>query len=80
MERAEGDVRSVGTECYDVCSVQDKVTLGSGESTRATSNGVNLRERNVTKRSCTKVGQCYECRVDAVPIGRHPMSRPGEGG
>ena len=48
MERAEGDVRCVTTECYGVQALQDKAPLGSRESTRAASNGVNLRDSDDT--------------------------------
>ena len=42
MKRAEGDVRSIGTGRYDVGSLQDKGSLGSGESTDPARDGVRL--------------------------------------
>jgi len=78
-ERAEGDVRSVGAECDEMRALQDKAPLGSSESTRAARNCVSLSDRNVAKGLCTEVGGRDKCRIDAVPIGRQPMSRPVEG-
>ena len=44
LETAEGDVRSIVTECPDVRAVHGKAPLVRRESTRPTSNGVNFRE------------------------------------
>jgi len=77
VECPEGDVRVVGNGRHNMRALQDKAPLGSGESTRAASNRVSLGDGYVAKRCCTEVGRCDKCRIDAVPIGRHPMSRPG---
>ena len=49
VERAEGDVRSVVTECDQVRSLQDKAPLGSSESACAAGDRVSLRDCDVTK-------------------------------
>ena len=65
---------------------QRKAPLDSGESTRATSNGVNLGDLSVTvfrlRTHNLAGGQIHvsaeradKCRIDAVAIGRDPMSR-----
>src|SRR5215469_5105204 len=45
MKRAEGDVRSVGTEFHNVYALQGKAPLGSREAARATCDFVHLRDR-----------------------------------
>ena len=65
---------------------QDKAPLDSGESTRATSNGVNLLDLNVTvfrlRIHNLARGHIHMsdqradiCRIDAVAVGGDPMSR-----
>ena len=44
LEPAEGDVRSIVTECPDVRAVHGKVPLGARDSPRPTDNGANFRE------------------------------------
>jgi len=72
VECAEGDVGVVGKGCHNVGALQDKAPLGSGEWTRAASNGVSLGDGYVAKRCCTEVGRCDKCRIDAVPIWPPP--------
>ena len=72
MERAEGDVRSVGTACEEMRSLQDKAPLGSSESTRAAVNCVSLRQGNVAQGLCAEVGRRDKCRIDGVPIWPPP--------
>ena len=65
---------------------QGKAPLDSGESTRATSNGVNFRDLSVTvlrlrthnlaRGHRHMLGRADNSRIDAVSIGRDPMSRP----
>ena len=65
---------------------QDKAPLGSGESTCATSNLVNfrdleikvsrLRTHNLARRHIHRFSRCDKFRIDAVSIGRDPMTRP----
>ena len=84
--RAAGAVRSVATGYHIMVERQSKAPLGSGESTRATSNGVNFRDLSVTvlrlrthnlaRGHRHMFGRSDNCRIDAVSIGRDPMSRP----
>ena len=66
-------MRSIVTGCHDVCAVHGKAPLAARESTRPTSNGVNLRN---SKDNITGYRGSDNCRIDAVSIGRDPMSRP----
>jgi hypothetical protein len=59
-----------------VQELHGKAPLGSRESTRPTSNGMNFRD---FKEPCGHIRQfrlCDNCRIDAVSIVRSPMSRP----
>ena len=71
-------MRSVVTGCQNVCADHRKAPLSTRESTRPTSNGVILcigtDNRTEYRRNDDR------CRIDAVPVGRHPMRRPGESG
>jgi hypothetical protein len=65
---------------------QGKAPLGSGESSRATNNGVNLRDLSVTvswlRTHNLAWGDIHvyarpdSCRIDSVSIGRDPLTRP----
>ena len=70
VERAEGGKR------YQVFQdLQNKAPLGSRESACATGNGVNFRDAKDT--GCIRrFSRSGKCRIDAVSIGRDPMSRP----
>ena len=62
-----------GEKCYRACQpFHGKAPLGTRESTRPTSNGVNFRD-GIDNGS--RYGRYDGCRIDAVPIGRDPMSR-----
>ena len=68
-----------GEKGYRACqSLHGKASLGSGESTRAAGNGVNLRDAE--NAGCSRrLSRSGKGGFDPVPIGRHPMSRPGGG-
>ena len=65
---------------------QDKAPLDSGKSTRTTSNGVNLRHlvvsvfrlrtHNLATGHKHRFGRADSSRIDAVSVGRDPMTRP----
>ena len=64
---------------------QGKTPLGSGESTCATTDDVNLRDlsvtvfglrtRNLARGDIHMFGRADICCIDAVAIGRDPLSR-----
>jgi hypothetical protein len=63
-----------GGEQYRACeTLHRKVSLGSREPTRATSNDVDIRDVDFTGRA-RRVTRPRDRRVDAVSIGRDPMS------
>src|SRR5438270_901622 len=84
--RAAGPMRSVAKGYLVMIERQGKAPLDSGESTRATGNGVNFRDLSITvaglrthdlaRGHIHRFGRSDNCRIDAVPIGRDPMSRP----
>jgi hypothetical protein len=63
-----------------------KAPLGSGEPTRATSNRVifrdlkitvsRLRTYNLAGRHIHRFSSCGKLRIDAVSIGRDPLTQP----
>ncbi len=70
VERTGGEAR------YQVYqSLDSETSLGCGESTRTTRNGVNFRNAKDTgrRRQFTRSGNC---RKDAVSVGRDQASRP----
>ena len=73
---SNGPVERAGCgERYRACqTLHRKVSLGSREPTRATSNDVDIRDIDFTGRA-RRVTRPRDCRVDAVPIGRDPMSQ-----
>ncbi len=80
-------MRSVATQPHIMVERYGKAPLGSGESTRATSNGVNFCDMSVSvSRLCAvnlarghihMFGRADNCRIDAVAIGRDPLAGPG---
>src|SRR5258705_7303937 len=73
VERTGGEARRQVDQSLD-----SETTLGSGESTRATRNGVNFRDGSET--GCrSQVTRPDDCRIDAVSVGRDQLSRPGCG-
>ena len=66
-------MRSVGTGFHIVRAVHGKAPLGSRESTRPTSNGVNFR---YGKDNITGYSRSDKCCIDDVSIGGGPLSRP----
>ena len=71
VERAGGEKR------YRACqTLHGKASLRSRESARATSNCVNFRDAKDTRCS-RQFNRSGKGRIDAVPVGRHPMNRPG---
>ena len=75
--RSNGPVERTGGEARRQVhqSLDSETTLGAGESTRTTRNGVNFRDGSET--GCRgHVIRPGDCRIDAVSIGRDPMSRP----
>ena len=75
MERAGSKVRSVGTGYLVVQAIHCKASLGSRESTRPTSNGVNFRDSEQI-RYIRRFSRSSNCRIDGVSVGRDPVSRP----
>jgi hypothetical protein len=53
-----------------------KAPLGSRESTGPASNGVNFSDFKEPSGQIRKFCLSDNCRIDAVSIGRDPMSRP----
>ena len=72
VERAGGD------ELVRVCqALHDKAPLGSRESTRATSNGVNFRDAKDNTIGCNRrFSRSDKGRIDGVSIGGDEMSGP----
>ena len=78
-------MRSVATGYHIMVERQDKAPLDSGESTRAASNGVNLRDLSVSvfrlRTDNLAWGhihvfeRAHNCGIDRVSIGRDPTSR-----
>ena len=79
-------MRPVATGYHIMVERQGKAPLDSGESTRATINGVNLgdlivtvsrlRTRNLARGHIHMFPRADNCRIDAVTVGRRPMPRP----
>ena len=77
VERAEGDVGSVSTGCQDVGSLQDKVTLSSGESTRTTRN-VNLRDRNGRQQTAIDEDETLRRGCEKASLTQTPAANGAE--
>ncbi len=57
-----------------------KLSCAPAKRPRTAGNRVRLRDRGITRKRCVHLKRYYdERRVDGVPAGRHPMSRPGGG-
>ena len=79
-------MRSVAKGLLVMIERHGKAPLDAGKSTRATGNGVNfrdlsvsvsgLRTQNLARGHIHRFGRSDNGRIDAVPIGRDPMSRP----
>ena len=70
VERTGGEARSQVYQALD-----SETSLGCGESTRTTRNGVNFR--NASDTGCRRhFKRSGNCRIDAVSIGRDQMSGP----
>jgi hypothetical protein len=70
--RYEGVVRSILVGGPHMGPVHDKDPLGIRESTGSARNGVGFGER---KDQIARYRYHGNCRIDAVPVRRHPMSR-----
>jgi hypothetical protein len=75
--RSNGSVERTGGQAgYLIDLALDReASLGSGESTRTTRNGVDFGNAGDTgcRRRLTRSGNC---RIDAVSIGRNQLTRP----
>src|SRR5258708_7174800 len=76
VERAEGEERwAAWRSRWRACqAVKGKAPWGSRESPRPASNSVNVRDSKETNRS-QEISRSGNRRIDAVSIGRDPMSR-----
>ena len=70
VERAGGQKRRPACQ-----ALHDEGPLGPRQPARATSNGVNFRDAKDTF-CIRRFTRSDKCRIDAVSIGRDPMSSP----